>query len=502
MESLLRLAPVHWDHEPVWIVPSIRSSAFRRSGPAKAGTPSRLMEKVRAPTRWLLAIGVSAIIQLAGGHCAESPQATGLHVGAAAVSLDADDAMIIAGGITAGKARGQEGKLRATAVVLEKQPFGRIALVACDVLMITRQHLDPVVAEIEKTTDIPAANILINCTHTHHAPSTMIVHGYGLDDTFTRRVQRAIVKAVQAANANLSKDDCRFFFHVGEESTVGQNSRVLLEDGQIYWVGPRDKFVRPTGPFDPELPVLLFRDSAEKCRALIFNHSTHTIGTRKPGVRSPSFYGLAAQELEDELSGTVCFLEGASGSTHNLALSGDEMTMRIKRDIQDAVAKAQPRSVSRLAAIKRPFKFKVRTFDETKEDEAVRRYCRKYVGTYGETVIQVFRDMRKTLAPQQGQERETWLQALLIGDVAIVGVPAEFFTRLGLDIKNRSPFRYTYVAELSNDWIGYLPDLDAHKLGGYQVWTGLHSYAEPGTGERIVDESIKMLNELANTNSR
>ena len=86
--------------------------------------------------------------------------------------------------------------------------------------------------------------------------------------------------------------------------------------------------------------------------------------------------------------------------------------------------------------------------------------------------------------------------------MAIVGVPAEFFTKFGLDIKNRSSFRYTYVAELSNDWIGYLPDFDAHKLGGYQVWTGLHSYAEPGTGERMVDATVKMLNELANAKSR
>jgi len=428
-------------------------------------------------------------------------EATNFHLGAAAVELEADDSMIIAGGITAGKATGQEGKLRATAIVLEQQPFGKLAIVACDVLMITRLHLDPVVAEIEKTAGIPAANLLINCTHTHHAPSTMIVHGYGLDAPFTRRVQRAIVKAIQDANRNLSKDDCRFFFHLGEERTVGQNSRELLEDGQIYWVGPRDRSVRPTGPFDAELAVLLFRDSSDKSQALLFNHSTHTIGTRKPGVRSPSFYGLAAQELETELGATVCFLEGASGSTHNLALSGDEMTTRIKQTVKETVAKAQPRPVNRLASIKRPFKFKVRTFDEAKEDEAVTRYCGKYVGAYGDKVIEIFRDMRKTLAPQQGQERETWIQALLIGDVAQVGVPEEFLTKLGLDIKIRSPFPYTYVAELANDWIGYLPDLDAHKLGGYQVWTGLHSYAEPGTGERIVDEVVKLLNELAKAKS-
>src|SRR2546430_11194572 len=48
------------------------------------------------------------------------------------------------------------------------------------------------------------------------------------------------------------------------------------------------------------------------------------------------------------------------------------------------------------------------------------------------------------------------------------------FRSLGQDIKRRSPFRYTYVAELANDWIGYLPDRPAFDLGGYQTWTGLH----------------------------
>jgi hypothetical protein len=425
-----------------------------------------------------------------------SASAAGLRVGAAAADLEADDSMIIAGGITAGKATGQEGKLRAVAIVLE-QDGTKLAIVACDILMITRAHLDPVLKDLQRSTGIPAQNILVNCTHTHHAPSTMVLHGYGLDATFTKRVQEAITKAVQQASANLSTNDCKFLFYLGKEETVGQNSRQLLDDGQIYWIGPRTNFVRATGPFDPELPVLEFREQAtDKLRALIFNHSTHTIGTRQPGKRSPSFYGLAAQEIESELGGTVCFLEGASGSTHNLNLPCAEMTHRIKTAVLDASNNAEPRPVPRLASLKRPFKFRVRDFDEKVEDEAVSRYCRKYAGAYGESVSKVFRDMRATLASQCGQERETWLQVLLIGDVAIAGVPAEFFTQLGLDIKNRSPFRYTYVAELANDWIGYLPNREAHKLGGYQVWTGYHSYAEPGTGERIVDEITSMLHQL------
>ena len=426
----------------------------------------------------------------------DAPAAAGVRVGTAAIELQGDDDMVIAGGITPGKAKGQEGKLRAVAVVLDQAHSGKFAIVACDVLMMTREHLDPIAKEIEKTTGIPFTNILINCTHTHHAPSTLVIHGYGEDETFVKRVQKAIVQAVQQANANISTEECQFYFHLSEERTVGQNSRQLLGDGQIYWIGPRTNFVRATGPFDPELPVLGFR-SGDKWRALLFNHSTHTIGTRTPGVRSPSFYGLAAQELEDETGAKVCFLEGASGSTHNLDLTCAENTKRIRQAVSGALSEAKPRDVTRIISVKRLFKFKVRDFDESREDEAVAKYCRKYAGNYADSVIKVFRDMRKTLAPQRGQERETWLQALLVGDVAIVGVPAEYFTQLGLDIKNRSPFRYTYIAELANDWIGYLPNLEGHKLGGYQVWTGYHSYAEPGTGERIADEVTAMLKELA-----
>ncbi len=434
-----------------------------------------------------------SIVLLLCARLSAAPDAH-LRVGAAAVELIADDSMVIAGGIGPGKAIGQEGKLRAVAVALEKDG-AKVALVACDVLMLTRKTLDPVVAEIESLTSIPAAHILINCTHTHHAPSTMRVHDYDLDPEFTRRVQIALVQAVRQAVAKLQEG--RFQFYLGAEKTVGQNSRQLLADGMIYWVGPRTNFVRATGPFDPELPVFAFRDSSDHLLAMLYNHSTHTIGTRLPGKRSPSIYGMAAQEIEAEQGGIVGFLEGASGSTHNLDLTGDECIRRLKASVQDTLAQAKDRPVEKIAALKRPIKFRVRSFDEAAEEAAVSQYCRKYMGGYAEPTIKVFRTMRTELAASRGQERETWVQVIRLGDVALVGVPAEYFTQLGLDIKNRSPFRNTFIAELANDWIGYLPNREGHKLGGYQVWTGYHSYAEPGTGERIADQAVEMLKEIA-----
>jgi hypothetical protein len=83
--------------------------------------------------------------------------ASDLRVGAAAVELEADASMPIAGGIGPGYAKEQEGKLRATAFVVEKPGAAPVAIVSCDVLMITRDLADPAIAEIEKTCGIPAA---------------------------------------------------------------------------------------------------------------------------------------------------------------------------------------------------------------------------------------------------------------------------------------------------------------------------------------------------------
>src|SRR6185436_1537948 len=105
--------------------------------------------------------------------------------------------------------------------------------------------------------------------------------------------------------------------------------------------------------------------------------------------------------------------------THNLNLKCEEMIQRIKLAVQDALTQSKPRPVEKLAAIKRPFKFKIRNFEEATEEEAVTRYCRKYAPDYADKIIPVFRDMRKELTPKRGQTRETWLQVLRIGDVAI-----------------------------------------------------------------------------------
>ncbi|MEZ6080672.1 MAG: hypothetical protein R3C56_34870 [Pirellulaceae bacterium] len=200
-------------------------------------------------------------------------------VGAATAEMVAEDDMVIGGGISPATLAGQEGKLQATATVIHGQT--RLCLVGVDMLMMHRDYLDQAAHEIELECEIPFENILINASHTHHAPSTVTVHGYERDEEFCRRTVAAIVAAAKEANRlATASPPCRGIFRLGQEATVGQNSRQLLKDGKIYWIGPMDDFVRPTDPFDVDLPVLAFQQKSGQLAAALFNHSTHCIGAR------------------------------------------------------------------------------------------------------------------------------------------------------------------------------------------------------------------------------
>ena len=85
------------------------------------------------------------------------------------------------------------------------------------------------------------------------------------------------------------------------------------------------------------------------------------------------------------------------------------------------------------------------------------------------------------------------ISSLAVGDAALVGLPGELFVELALAIKARSPFAHTFVAELCNDVIGYVPTRKAYDEGGYEATS---SPLAPGTGEQMVEGALALLNEL------
>jgi len=95
---------------------------------------------------------------------------------------------------------------------------------------------------------------------------------------------------------------------------------------------------------------------------------------------------------------------------------------------------------------------------------------------------------------RKGQPIRAEVQALAVGPVAFIGIPGELFVELGRRIRSQSPFPYTFVVELANDGIGYLPTRLAFQQGSYEPTS---SPLEPGAGEKIADTAIGLLKRLA-----
>lgn len=400
-----------------------------------------------------------------------------------------------------------EGAVRACAVIFETD--FRLCLITCDALIIPPRVLAEVTAAVASAAAVRPEHVLCCATHSHHLPSTLDFLGCRPDEAWCDAMRDAMIGAARAAGAALDQPGaeaaCRAEIHYAEtqEATVGRNSRILLKDGMVGWYGyHKDDMVRPTGPYDPDIPVLAVRRPDGRMVSLLFAVAVHNIGSLTPGVHSAGFLGLAAQALESRHGGVGIFLPGAFGSSHNRThecsgVPAAEAVHRVVAAVEEGLENTRRLAAPTLRALRREFVYRTRIPDEAREEAAVRAYAEKYLGAAAARHMAVFREMRAELRRHPGAERRTALHAFRLGDVAFVGVPGELFARLGLAIRRRSPFRHTHVLGLVNGEIGYIPDRAAYDLGGYQLWSGGHSQLAAGTGEALVDAALGLLEDLA-----
>lgn len=434
-----------------------------------------------------------------------------LRVTTAAISLG-DDNMAQLGSTEAIFPQGMEGEMRATALLLDAGE--RICFVSCDCIVVTAAMAEAACERIAAAGWVPRDNILICPTHTHHAYSTLDVLGLVSHKEFVRRIVEGTVLAVEAAAAKMDDPqatglEAQMLVALAQEATVGRNSRLLLKDGSIGWWGYKEQdVVRPTGPIDPDIPIIAFRRPDGTMAGVMYARAVHNIGALRQGVISPGVYGLVAQELERRIrqagpgeAGHVLYFPGAIGSSHNITYEGsgvptDEAMIRLLDAIERGLREAEVVPVEPMRSVRRPFRYRVREFDEAAEAEKVAHYSRRYLGASAEGNIRVMEGQRAQLAPHQGEERQAWLHVMRLGKIALVGVPCEFFARLGLAIRRRSVFRDTFILGLANDDFGYVGDREGLELGGYQMWVSPHCPGAPGTGEAMVKQALEMLEEL------
>jgi hypothetical protein len=85
------------------------------------------------------------------------------------------------------------------------------------------------------------------------------------------------------------------------------------------------------------------------------------------------------------------------------------------------------------------------------------------------------------------------LLGLRIGPVAMMGVPGQPFTPVGISIKDTPGWELIVPCALANGNEGYFPMIESYNEGGYEARTS--SY-KAGVSEAIVDCAKKILNDL------
>jgi hypothetical protein len=412
------------------------------------------------------------------------------------------------------------------------QPASAALVVCCDLCLLAPAQAASMRAEIAAGTPLRADQILIACTHTHSGPDT------GLGDLSAGREVRPHVRDLEQAIVRAGIEACRGPVPARvalsrSEARIGRNRRLA------------------DGPLDPEVLVISVQRPDGRPLAVVYQHACHPTVLGHDNLEvSADWPGVTGAEIERATGATALFLLGAHadidprtrglmdalipGQSRGL---GFEAVRVLGLEVAGAVLEAlgrtersRPRVATAVRTLHLPTHLGDLTPDEAQADlDRRKRVLADLLGTppdrfprLGElqdAVGRAIRDrplgearrhfalarcyLRDRTAPFfAGGARKTPVEAQLLrlGDAALLALPAELTTRVGLDWKERAAAASALPGAVSigNGWLRYLPHAEdlAHPSADehYEV---SQSVLAPGCAERLLEAGESLLRDLA-----
>jgi len=406
--------------------------------------------------------------------------------------------------------------LHARALVLD-DGREKIVIQVVDSCMVPREVLDQAKELASKATGIPTDHILISATHTHSAPSSMGCLGSRADTNYTRYLPGRLAEGIERAASRLAPaqagwgriDDyqhtfCRRWIRRPDRlltDPFGQaNVRANMHPGYLS-----PDAIGPSGPVDAGLSVLALRTAEGKPLALLANYSMHYFGSP---LLSSDYYGLFADKIgkligvpEGDTSFVGIMSQGTSGDQACMDYSKPELKQTLE-DFADGVARMAAeayRGIEYHSSVPLGMRQTRITLGFRVPDDARLAWATEVVskmkGTLPSGMAEIY--AKEAIYLHGRPQAELILQAIRIGDLGLTAIPDEVFGITGLKLKARSPFASTFNIELANGSEGYIPPPEQHKLGGYTTWPARTAGLEPGAEPRIVEESLRLLEQLA-----
>jgi hypothetical protein len=460
---------------------------------------------------WLVCIAVAWIGIACGATAAE------LRVGASVTKITPPLGVPLAGYYHARGADSVLDDLYARTMVVE-QDGKKAAFVVLDLISTTRALVEQSRAEIAKRTGLAGSRVMISATHTHTGPE-LKGRGRRTDEVssgsesvlkYVEQLPALIADGVKQAESNLAL--ARMSAAIGREEHLSFNRRFKMRDGTVGWNPGKGNpnIVAAAGVTDPDVGLLYAETLGEKEKpgrpiAMYVNFAMHpdTVGGTKysadyPGALARLLAGAKGPDM------VTVFANGACGNLNHIDVNwmapqkGPAEAHRIGVVLAAAVLQAskqlKPVEIGGLRAKSETVSLPLPTVTPAEVEQATQdvRASRDDNRIGFMKLVNAYKVL--DVAARKGQPQEVEVQVIALGsDVAWVSLPGEVFVELGLAIKQRSPFRYTMIAELANGGIGYIPDRRSYAEGNYEP---VSARCAAGSGEMLVETAVRLLEAL------
>jgi len=365
--------------------------------------------------------------------------------------------------------KGVHDELYGRAVVL-KEGNRVAAIVSADLINFTRWTVNNITGMIAEHTGIPRDRVILHATHQHSGPFSYRSREGVRNDAYWTVVEQKLAGAVYSA-----LQDTREFLVGGgsNEIEMSLNRRILQEDGKVLYL-PHHPGLKPNQVVDNRVGIISFRKLDKRPLVTLINYSCHplTVGF-VPGLISADFPGVAVREVEARLFGSAVYTGGACGDIHpRQHCEGFEAMEELGRALADKVLETMP-------------------FIKTQKGSGLKTLRKELQLELIPEKVELNEDIQEF---RQGNTYDFDITAIALNDIALVGIPCEYFVEFQLEIRKRSPFPHTYLLTTSNGYVSYIPDHKAYDQGGYEA--GSAKFV-PGSGEAIQENIIAALEELA-----
>ena len=405
----------------------------------------------------------------------------------------------------------------------------RAGVIAFDLVSVSADVLRRV-REGMRERGYPFADTIPLCaTHTHTGPHVGGVLG---DDLVKQAyVDHAVARALEAVEAAIEDlAPAEVLAGSVEDNPFAFNRRYWMKDGTVV-TNPgklNPDIVKPEGTVDREVGVVAVKREG-RLAGMIVNITNHndTTGGVKVSADWPGHMERAVQaELGEDVS--VMGLIAPSGNINHFDVTdpnpqtSPEESLRIGRGYAEVVLRAletlEPVRPEPMRAASKTVMIPFRNIKPDELDEARETLKRTVRATQGdltseglaqgdETILRFFAEQlleyvkfakgarhEDSLADLEFGGRPFDIAALKFGeDLALVFFPGEPFTEIGLAVKAASPFKRTFVFELSNGACGYVALKECFGRGGYETLPVVGGGPREDTCDLMIETALELL---------